>query len=372
MAGRGHDMATIRPITLQEARRGFLAIVGMARSPHTARAYNNALNVFYACLEDAGLTQDDYTNQITEEHYSQVFDHLARLDQGSEALYLVGIARYLEYLAAYNLAEVNLAKIKLIRQIRARRKPCRLVQFPEEQIEALIQYMQTLPLYNLTGQDTLIAFRDKALILTLADTGMRIFEACGLKVGQIDQARRQARIIGKGNREGLVRFSKRSMAAIEQYLNRRAFVDVWQGKEIKDLALFSRHDKAADGRVDHITTAGARMIIKRRAGQALGQDQADQITPHKFRHYFVTIVLRASKNLKLAQELARHQDIGVTARYAHLTDTELDTRYKAIFTRPEDPRQDTQKTPQEGLQAEFGPDPAINTPQTLAGKIERM
>jgi hypothetical protein len=39
--------------------------------------------------------------------------------------------------------------------------------------------------------------------------------------------------------------------------------------------------------------------------QALGEQDTGQITPHSFRHYFVTIVLRASGNLKLAQELAR-------------------------------------------------------------------
>jgi len=45
----------------------------------------------------------------------------------------------------------------------------------------------------------------------------------------------------------------------------------------------------------------------------------------------VTTVLRASGNLKLAQELARHRSISVTQRYAHLSDDELDRGYYAIF-----------------------------------------
>jgi site-specific recombinase XerC len=53
--------------------------------------------------------------------------------------------------------------------------------------------------------------------------------------------------------------------------------------------------------------------------------------PHSFRYYFVTTILRASGNLKLAQELARHSNIQITQRYAHLSDDELDKGYYEIF-----------------------------------------
>ena len=59
--------------------------------------------------------------------------------------------------------------------------------------------------------------------------------------------------------------------------------------------------------------------------EAIGEESAGTITPHSFRHYFVTTVLRGSGgNLKMAQELARHRNIAVTQRYAHLSDDELD------------------------------------------------
>jgi integrase len=63
----------------------------------------------------------------------------------------------------------------------------------------------------------------------------------------------------------------------------------------------------------------------------LGEASSQGITPHSFRHYFVTTVLRGSGNLKLAQELARHTSIQVTQRYAHLSDDELDRGYHEIF-----------------------------------------
>jgi integrase/recombinase XerC len=68
----------------------------------------------------------------------------------------------------------------------------------------------------------------------------------------------------------------------------------------------------------------------------LGAEAVGTITPHSFRHYFVTKVLRGSGNLKLAQELARHASIVVTQRYAHLSDNELDKGYYEIFEKDND------------------------------------
>jgi site-specific recombinase XerD len=66
-------------------------------------------------------------------------------------------------------------------------------------------------------------------------------------------------------------------------------------------------------------------------GQVLGPEAVGIITPHTFLHYFVTTILRATGNLKLAQVLARHSNIQVTQKYAHLSNDELDKGYYEIF-----------------------------------------
>jgi site-specific recombinase XerD len=63
----------------------------------------------------------------------------------------------------------------------------------------------------------------------------------------------------------------------------------------------------------------------------LGPEAVGTITPHSFRHFFVTRVLTTTGNLKLAQNLARHKNIAVTQRYAHLSDDELDKGYWEVF-----------------------------------------
>jgi integrase len=53
---------------------------------------------------------------------------------------------------------------------------------------------------------------------------------------------------------------------------------------------------------------------------------------HDFRHYFVTMTYLALGDLKLSQELARHESIATTNRYAHFGG-EADKAYDEIFNK---------------------------------------
>jgi site-specific recombinase XerD len=181
-------------------------------------------------------------------------------------------------------------------------------------------------------RERLIAMRDRAFLITLGATGLRVHEACNLRRGDLDWNEGRALLIGKGDREAVVRFSSRSLAALKAYLAARARLDGGSGRPLSSLPLFARHDRAAGQRVLPISTTTGRAIVHDRVHEALGDETGDAITPHSFRHYFVTTVLRGSGgNLKLAQELARHRNIAVTQRYAHLSDDELDRGYFEVF-----------------------------------------
>ena len=173
--------------------------------------------------------------------------------------------------------------------------------------------------------------RDKAFLLTLADTGLRVHEACALRRGDIDWNEGKALVIGKGNRQTVVRFSKRSQRALRAYLRERSTIDGRSGRQLGSLPLFARHDKGAGKKVKPITTTTGRNIVTERVREILGEDAVGTITPHSFRHYFVTRVLAVTGNLKLAQNLARHKNIAVTQRYAHLSNDELDKGYWEVF-----------------------------------------
>jgi integrase len=211
-----------------------------------------------------------------------------------------------------------------------------LPQFPFNNIEIILVYANNIAHQTPDNQLLrLINYRDRAFLLTLADTGLRVHEACALRRGDLDWNEGRALIIGKGNQQAVVRFSRRSLGAIKDYLSIRSSLDGASGRPLGSLPLFARHDRGAGKKVKSITTTTGRNIVTQRVREALGNEAVGTITPHSFRHYFVTVVLRGSGNLKLAQELARHKNIAVTQRYAHLSDDELDKGYWNIFEEKE-------------------------------------
>ena len=328
-------MSAIRiEITVAQAIAAYLDSVWLARSESTARTYRNAMKAFRKVLEQHKLPPEDTAiTELDEEAIVWLATAMKDNAPSTERLYLTATSGFYEYLAAEKLADINLPRLRLLIRQRARRSGQRLPQFPRDEIEKIILY--AINLIKQPGEnaaDRLRNLRDRSFLLVLADTGLRVHEACGLRRGDVDWNEAKAIIIGKGDREAVVRFSSRSLVTLKQYLEVRGTLDGSSGRQLTSLPLFARHDKGAGSKVLPITTTTGRNIVRQRVNESLGADAVGKITPHSFRHYFVTTVLRGSGgNLKLAQELARHKNIAVTQRYAHLADDELDQGYLEIF-----------------------------------------
>ncbi len=322
-----------RPVTVSQAAAAYLDSVRLARSQNTARTYRNGIALFLEILKENG--QDPETlpaKDLDENAIIWLIHALKNHAPSSERLYLTAATGFFVYLSAENLAEINLPRVRLLIKQRARRPGQRLPQFPADAIDKILEYMLTPG--NLGAQDDLERLRnlrDRAFLLTLADTGLRVHEACNLRRGDMDWNEGRAIIVGKGNREDVIRFSRRAMEALQRYLHERAVLDGASGKNLAALPLFARHDKGAGKKVKPMSTATGRNIVAERVVEVLGVAARGSITPHSFRHYFVTRVLLSSGNLKLAQELARHRNIAVTQRYAHLSNDELDKGYWEVF-----------------------------------------
>jgi site-specific recombinase XerD len=325
------------PETISQAFESYLQTIADARSEHTHRAYANALNALAQVLTDHNLPPDQTPpTDLPEDAAAWMITELKYHAPATEQLYLAAVAGFFEFLAAEKLATPNLPRLRLLIRHRSRKTGQRLPQFPREELEKVIDYTINLISASVEpGEDgvnqRLRNLRDRAFIVTLADTGLRVHEACKLRRGDIDWNEGRAIIIGKGDKQAVIRFSQRSLAALRDYLSARSEIDGTSGKPLAALPLFARHDKGAGKKVKPMTPTTGRNIVAERVGECLGSEATGTITPHSFRHYFVTTVLRASGNLKLAQELARHSNIAVTQRYAHLSDDELDRGYGEIF-----------------------------------------
>ena len=319
--------------TIRDVIGAYIDSVSLARSANTTRTYRNGLAVFQAVLVEHKVDPEKTPVALIKEQ-SIVWLATALKDRAptTERLYLTATSSFFEYLVAENLAAINLPRIRLLIRQRARRPGQRLPQFPRDAIEQIVDAMLVIKSEASENENIhLRNLRDRAFLITLADTGLRVHEACGLRRGDLDWNEGRAIIIGKGNKQAVVRFSARALKALRDYLSARARLDGASGRPLGALPLFARHDKGAGKKIKPMTTATGRNIVAERVEQILGAEAVGTITPHSFRHYFVTRVLQASGNLKLAQELARHTNIAVTQRYAHLNDDELDKGYYEAF-----------------------------------------
>jgi integrase/recombinase XerC len=327
-------MESVSKITILQAIAQYVDSVTLARSENTALTYRKALAAFADALEKNNLDPAESTlSDLNEDAVAWFATAMKNRSPATERLRLTAVAGFYEYLAAEKLAEPNLPRVRLLIRQRGRRPGPRLPQFPRDAIEQMMEFATALKFVPVENEIARLRnLRDRSFIIVLGDTGLRVHEACALRRGDLDWNEGKALIIGKGNRQAVVRFSKRSLNTLKDYLNARSPIDGASGRPLTSLPIFARHDKGSGKQVKPMTPTAGRNIIMHRVREALGDNAIGTITPHSFRHYFVTAVLRGSGgNLKLAQELARHRNIQVTQRYAHLSDDELDRGYYEVF-----------------------------------------
>jgi site-specific recombinase XerD len=312
----------------------FLLQTRRSKSPNTAAAYGRALKAFAQTLSERDVDPEvTDVASLVPDWIDWYLQDLQDLSVATERLYTSAVRSFYKFCAAHSHASVNLARVEFILDSR-RRQGRRLPVFPEDAVDEVIRFVQALADAESSGGDGsekpyVNILRDAALLLTLADTGLRVSEACSLRHGDVDWERRRAVVIGKGDKQAVVRFSARAIQALQRYLWVRRQRSGVRGR-ISTWPLFARHDRAAGSRILAISPRTVQNIVDRYVTLALGEDASGTITPHTFRHFFVTRVARRHGVL-LARHLARHESVSTTERYAHLADEELDKAYEEVF-----------------------------------------
>lgn len=312
-------------MTIQSYGLQWLESVRASRSVNTAETYANALKAFYETLRRVGIKPSSPPSRLTERIMTAFIEDLHSHSISTERVYISALRRFMRFLNAEEATALNLEKIDSLIRDRSRRAGVRLIKFSETKLEGVIAGLGKLP-HSPTRSIRLRQLRDIALVLTLADSGLRIHEACHLKRGDIDLGSERIKIIGKGDKEAVVYLTKRARLALSRYLQERAELDGASGQPLGSLPLFSRHDKAAGRKILPITTKTGRKIIAGIAISTIGE----AVTPHKFRHLFVTKAYR-SGGIAFAQRAARHSSMQMTDRYTHLSDKEMQDEYQKAF-----------------------------------------
>jgi integrase/recombinase XerC len=286
-------------------------------SPRTIFAYRNALEQFMKTVgKDAELNTSTYVGFLSS---------LQDKSSSTQRVYTTAVVKFYKFCKTGNLTELQDATQRYRHKFATK-----VVHFNREAVEKVIAYCESLDGNNSPSRGKkLEALRDRAFVLTLADTGLRISEACSLRCGDVDWKKQRA-VVVKGESKTVIRLSNRSIHALNHYLDARANVEPKSRVPQNSQPLFARHDIRASKKIRPITAGGMWKAIKDRITEA-GIDR-HKVRIHDFRHYFVTMTYLALRDLKLSQELARHKSISTTNRYAHFDD-EVDHAYDEIFNK---------------------------------------
>ena len=164
--------------------------------------------------------------------------------------------------------------------------------------------------------------RNRALIMLLYRSGLRISEALALRPASIDLAHHSARVLhGKGNKATVRGFHPSADVALARWLDKRAALGL---KKAAPLFCTLAGTQLSDGYV--------RDLLKRLAAHA-GIDK--RCHPHGLRHTYADELEKAGLPVSTISKLLGHSSIAVTSRYlGHLTNGHAIAELEALDLPP--------------------------------------
>ena len=276
---------------LQKFKQYLLLEKGL--STNTLEAYVHDVEKLFEYLERQDMQPLDVKLEDLESYLASLHDK-AGIHPRSQARMLSGIRAFYRYLVLDGHLEADPTLLL--------ESPKIGMHLPEvlsvEEIDSLIA---AIDLSKREGQ------RNRAIIETMYSCGLRVSEACNLKLSDLYLQEGFIKVEGKGSKQRLVPISERAIAEIMDYMTDRAEIPIKPGHE--DYLFVSAHFKK---RMSRITLFH---IIKELAEEA---GIKKTISPHTLRHSFATHLLEGGANLRVIQSMLGHEDIGTTEIYTHI------------------------------------------------------
>lgn len=294
------------PEAMADGLDGFLAHLAHERraSAHTRDAYARDLGIAARRFAETGLT--DWT-RVTDADVRDLLAHRHR--QGIQPASLARLLSALRSFYVWQMREGRAAANPAV-DVRAPKRPARLPETAD--VDDLAALLDVTP-------EADIDVRDHALLELFYAAGIRLAEAVGLDVADVDLAGREARVLGKGARQRAVPVGRRAVTALARWLRIRG-----QWAAPGEPALFV---SARGTRLSRSSVARRMDLWARRHGLPV------HLHPHKLRHSFATHLLESSGDLRAVQELLGHAHISTTQVYTHLDFAHLAKVYDAAHPR---------------------------------------
>jgi len=171
---------------------------------------------------------------------------------------------------------------------------------------------------------TLRTWRDRALVALLVGSGLRLSEALGLRIPDLDWGGRQVFVRhGKGGRQRYAMVPDPAWVALKTYFEGER-PDPVVTADLNEESVFVVLHGPHRGRA--LTAAGVQSLFRHHRTQA----GSPNVTPHRLRHTCGTELHRAGMSLEFLQEQLGHRRLDSTRLYVHLSNERLRAAYLAV------------------------------------------
>ena len=161
--------------------------------------------------------------------------------------------------------------------------------------------------------------RDRTIIMTFYETGIRLSELIGLDDCMVDFSNRQLKVTGKRNKQRVIPFGEELLATLRDYMKCR-------DKEVnlQSDALF------VTAKGQRMTTSQVREAVKKNLSKVCTLKKR---TPHVLRHTFATAMLNNKAGIESVKKLLGHESLSTTEIYTHTTFEQLKREYYSAHPR---------------------------------------
>jgi len=296
-------------ITLSQAVQGYL-IAAQARrlSPHTIADYTNSFGKLQRHFPD-----DPLIASITDDQVCAFLNAQTGISKKTLLNIHVGLSALWTWCVKEDIVPHN-----LIRDIDAPDPEIRaIVPFTETDVRALLNALAKSRPYSRPGKRECThglcsALRNRAVILTLLDTGIRATELCELKLSNTDLTNKRLLVLGKGTKERVIPFSASTAQAIWRYTSTRP-----TPQDNADRVFLTIQGHPLE-RYDLIK-------LCHRVGERAGVPDCH---PHRFRHTFAINFLRNGGNAYALQTILGHSTMEMVRRYLAIAQADIETAHR--------------------------------------------
>jgi integrase/recombinase XerD len=296
-------------ISFSQALDGYeLAFLARKRSLHTLAEYQNTFRKFQEFLGgDPPIASIDH-------HQVERFLAAQTVSTKTVLNYHIGLSALWTWAVKEHLVSEHI--VHLVE--RPSPKKTKIVPFTEDEARAILGAVSRSRVFSRPGKracdrSLLEADRNRAIILVLLDTGLRVSELCDLPIQRVD-LRFNKRIsipAMKSVQDRHIPISPRTAQAVWKYLSSRP------DARVSDPLFASKSGNAMDRHnIGNMLEA---------AGERAG---VTDVHPHRFRHTFAITFLRNGGDVYTLQEILGHTTLEMVRTYLEIANSDLERAHR--------------------------------------------